>query len=101
MVDLNYDNQINNMHLKYGPDPYPFHMEAALIASTVLGFTCSPTVMDGDLPEEQGKTFYQITPDPYKNTNPEQRLNLQAFNAYFYENYGKRDDRCFFDICNA
>ena len=40
---------------------------------------------------------FGITIDPYAAPSIEERINLAAFESYFYENYGNKKDRCYFD----
>lgn len=68
------------------------------LASRIIGFKCCDTVMHGD--SEKGddiETKYQITPDAYSTSETKDRINLIAFEDYFYDNYGKWKERCYFD----
>ncbi len=67
-------------------------------ASKLIGFHCCDTVLSGDRGRGDDNTVkFQITADPYSANNLEDRINLAAFENYFYENYGKWKDRCYFD----
>lgn len=68
------------------------------LASEIIGFRCCDTTMQGD--SEKGDkegTKYQITADPYSARTLADRINLAAFEDYFYENFGKWKDRAYFD----
>ena len=66
------------------------------LANELFGFRCCDTVMQGDDRNDLG-TKYQITIDPYAAPSIDERINLAAFESYFYENYGSKKDRCYFD----
>lgn len=71
--------------------------ELTLLAGEILGVECNDTVMAGDRTKDFDITYYQITPDSYRATDGEARKNYEAFTNYFYANYGKHKDRCYFD----
>jgi len=71
--------------------------ECTLLAASILGVRCCDTTMSGDRELDFDITYFQITPDPYAAKTEEERKEYEAFNDYFYENYGKHKDRCYFD----
>ena len=71
--------------------------ECTILAGHILGVECCDTVMKGDRALDFDITFFQITPDPYQAPTETERRNYDAFNNYFYANYGKHKDRCYFD----
>ncbi len=73
------------------------HFECTLLAGHILGVECCDTVTKGDRELDFDITYFQITPDPYKAKTKEEREDYQAFNNYFYKNFGKHKDRCYFD----
>ena len=84
-----------NLHQEFIKDEYN---DLVKLASEIIGFKCCDTVMQGDPSKNDNHgTKYQITADPYSTTNKEDRINLTAFENYFYKNYGKWKDRCYFD----
>jgi hypothetical protein len=71
--------------------------ECTILAGHILGVRCCDTVMSGDRELDVDITYFQITPDPYGAKTEAERKEYEAFNDYFYENYGKHKDRCYFD----
>ena len=68
------------------------------LASEIIGAECCDTVMQGCREKgEENMTKYQITADPYSAPTLNEQANLAAFENYFYKNYGKWKDRCYFD----
>ncbi|AHF17339.1 hypothetical protein [Niabella soli] len=70
--------------------------ECTLLAGHILGVECCDTVTTGDRELGVDVTYFQITPDPYKAKSVEEKKNYEAFNNYFYANYGIHKDRCYF-----
>ena len=68
--------------------------ECTLLAGKILGVPCCDTSM-GDS-ESREVTFYRITPDQYAAKTDQESKDYDAFNNYFYKNFGKKDDRCYF-----
>lgn len=73
------------------------HFECAILAGHILGVTCNDTVMSGDRQLDEDRTYFQITPEPDEARTDGERKDFEAFNEYFYKNYGKHKDRCYFD----
>lgn len=71
--------------------------ECTILAGEILGVKCCDTVMSGDRDLNVDITYFQITPDPYSAKSENERKEYEAFNDYFYENYGKHKERCYFD----
>ena len=68
------------------------------IASRIFGTNCYDTVMQGDREKGDSEgTKYQILPEIPKNSTREVKVNFLAFETYFYDNFGKWKDRCYFD----
>jgi len=83
------------LHQEYITDEYS---DTVKFASEIIGFTCSETILLGDRAKgDEGPDKYQIIPDPYSASNNSDRINLAAFENYFYDNFGKWKDRCYFD----
>lgn len=71
--------------------------ECSLLASYILGVDCSDTVYGDKDAEGKQITFYQITPDPHEATTKEEEIDYEAFNNYFYANYGQENGKCHFE----
>jgi hypothetical protein len=67
--------------------------ECTLLAGKILGVRCNDTEM-GSVSE--GRATFQITPSPEDAATEKEFREYQAFLVYFYENYGVREDRCYF-----
>jgi hypothetical protein len=74
-----------------------FH-DCVEMASRIFGTKCYDTVMQGD-PEKGDSigTKYQILPEIPVTSSRDEKINFLAFESYFYENFGKWKDRCYFD----
>jgi hypothetical protein len=74
-----------------------FH-DCVEVASKIFGTKCFDTVMQGDREKGDSEgTKYQILPEIPLNSTKELKINFLAFESYFYDNFGKWKDRCYFD----
>ena len=71
--------------------------ECTVLAGEILGVPCYDTIMTGDKDLDFDITYYQIAPDEHQESTKEKQDNYARFNNYFYSNYGKHKDRCYFD----
>lgn len=68
------------------------------LASKLIGTNCCNTIMEGNPKKgDGGRAKYQITPNIHLIKEDSQKINITAFNNYFYDNFGKWKDCCYFD----
>lgn len=70
--------------------------ECGLLASRILGVECSDTAYSGTDEDGNKVIYFQITPDSHEASTENEEANYEAFNYYFYQNYGMERDRCYF-----
>jgi len=68
------------------------------LASEIIGCKCCDTVMQGDRDKgDEYGTKYQILPDSFRAKTVSDKVKLAGFEEYFYDNFGKWKERCYFD----